>query len=215
MYVCRSTVAIYVLTCTLVLHEPGVNISCDACSCDLTHSIRIKCADPVCVPGEGVDICPSCFCAGKEFARHKRGHAYRVIVSLPLLLRVFCAESTFRKCTLTPYSQKTGVPTSMCFRNFFLPCTQTAFFLRRELLLLTGVTTHGVGNWKKIAEHIGTRTKEEVEEHYRTVYVESPNWPLPVCPFSCIVSVANIIGSAWTFPLTSTPTSFTNANDAG
>ena len=67
------------------------------------------------------------------------------------------------------------------FRGFFLPITNTAFFLLRELLLLTGVTTHGVGNWKKIAEHIGTRTKEEVEEHYRTVYVESPNWPLPVC----------------------------------
>lgn len=50
----------------------------------------------------------------------------------------------------------------------------------RELLLLTGIASHGLGNWKKIAEHVGTRTKEEVEEHYNSVYVDSPYWPLPV-----------------------------------
>jgi transcriptional adapter 2-alpha len=48
------------------------------------------------------------------------------------------------------------------------------------LLLLTGITSQGFGNWKKIAERVGTRTKEEVEEHYKTVYIESKNWPLPV-----------------------------------
>ena len=53
-------------------------------------------------------------------------------------------------------------------------------FLIRELLLLTGISSHGVGNWKKIAEHVGTRTKEEVEVHYREVYVESEKWPMPV-----------------------------------
>lgn len=31
-----------------------------------------------------------------------------------------------------------------------------------------------------IAEHVGTRTMEEVEEHYNSVYVDSPDWPLPV-----------------------------------
>ena len=55
-----------------------------------------------------------------------------------------------------------------------------AQLLLRELLLLTGISNHGLGNWKKIAELIGTRTKEEVEEHYNSVYVESPEWPLPV-----------------------------------
>ncbi|KAH7907413.1 hypothetical protein BJ138DRAFT_1014539 [Hygrophoropsis aurantiaca] len=61
------------------VNEPGLQIQCDSCMNDLTHSIRIKCADPVCEPGDGVDICPACFCSGKEFARHKRDHAYRVI----------------------------------------------------------------------------------------------------------------------------------------
>ena len=65
----------------LAVNEPGLQIQCDSCMCDLTHSVRIKCADPACEQGDGVDICPACLCAGKEFARHKRGHAYRVIVS--------------------------------------------------------------------------------------------------------------------------------------
>jgi hypothetical protein len=65
----------------IAVNEPGLQIQCDSCGCDLTHSIRMKCADPICEPGDGVDICPACFCAGKEFAKHKRGHAYRVVVS--------------------------------------------------------------------------------------------------------------------------------------
>lgn len=50
----------------------------------------------------------------------------------------------------------------------------------RELLLITGILLHGIGNWKKIAEHVGTRTKQEVELHYRDVYIASENWPMPV-----------------------------------
>ncbi|KAF8198080.1 hypothetical protein BJ912DRAFT_953012 [Pholiota molesta] len=116
-------------------HLPDeIQIPVRSCACDLTHTIRIKCADPICVPGEGVDICPACFCAGKEFGNHRRGHPYRVI-----------------EMNSYPIFTKIGVPTSA------------------ELLLLTGISTHGIGNWKKIAEHIGTRSKEEVEKHYREV----------------------------------------------
>jgi transcriptional adapter 2-alpha len=69
------------------VNEPGLQIECDSCMCDLTHSIRIKCADPACETADGVDICPACFCAGKEFKKHKREHQYRVVVSVthPLL----------------------------------------------------------------------------------------------------------------------------------
>ncbi|KAH9484985.1 Transcriptional adapter 2 [Psilocybe cubensis] len=125
------------------LNEPGVQYQCDSCKCDLTHNIRIKCADPICTPGEGVDLCPSCFCEGKEVGKHLRSHAYRVIEmnSYPIFTEDWGADE--------------------------------------ELLLLTGISTHGIGNWKKIAEHVGTRTKEEVHEHYRKVYVDSEQWPLP------------------------------------
>ncbi|KAF8629133.1 hypothetical protein AX17_005719 [Amanita inopinata Kibby_2008] len=80
------------------------------------------------------------------------------------------------KSILTPSLQKTGVLMSEPFIPPRYPCIQPHC---RELLLLTGIASHGLGNWKKIAEHIGTRTKEEVEEHYNTVYVDSPDWPLP------------------------------------
>ncbi|EIW62794.1 chromatin-binding transcription regulator ADA2 [Trametes versicolor FP-101664 SS1] len=125
------------------VNEPGLQIECDSCACDLTHSIRIKCADPVCEVGDGVDICPACFCDGKEFNVHKRDHAYRVVElhSYPIFVEDWGADE--------------------------------------ELLLLEGITMQGLGNWQAISEHVGTRTKEEVEKHYRTVYIDSPNWPLP------------------------------------
>ncbi|KAJ7489951.1 hypothetical protein B0H11DRAFT_2156758 [Mycena galericulata] len=125
------------------VNEPGVQFECDSCACDLTHTIRMKCADPACQSEDGVDICPPCFCAGKEFRNHRRSHAYRVIEfnSYPIFSEDWGADE--------------------------------------ELLLLKGIATQGLGNWKKIAEHVGTQTKEEVEKHYNSVYVDSPDWPLP------------------------------------
>ncbi|KAJ7602475.1 hypothetical protein FB45DRAFT_233401 [Roridomyces roridus] len=125
------------------VNEPGVQFECDGCACDLTHTIRIKCADPACQSEDGVDICPTCFCAGKEFGKHRRGHSYRVIEfnSYPIFSEDWGADE--------------------------------------ELLLIKGIASQGLGNWKKIAEHVGTQTKEEVEKHYNDVYVDSPEWPLP------------------------------------
>ncbi|KAJ7172713.1 hypothetical protein C8R46DRAFT_1190455 [Mycena filopes] len=134
--------------------EPGVQFECDSCACDLTHTIRIKCADPACQSEDGVDICPPCFCAGKQFGNHLRGHAYRVIE----------------------------------FNSY--PIFSADWGADEELLLLKGIASQGLGNWKKIAEHVGTQTKEEVEKHYNSVYVESPEWPLPASSF-CIAFPAH------------------------
>ncbi|PWN35493.1 uncharacterized protein FA14DRAFT_160620 [Meira miltonrushii] len=41
-----------------------------------------------------------------------------------------------------------------------------------ELLLIDGAQIYGLGNWADIADHIGNRTKEEVQEHYIKVFVE-------------------------------------------
>lgn len=90
-----------------------------------------------------MDICPPCFCSGKEFRNHLRSHPYRVIE----------------------------------FNSY--PIFSSDWGADEELLLLKGITSHGLGNWKKIAEHVGTQTKEEVEKHYNSVYVDSPDWPLP------------------------------------
>jgi Myb-like DNA-binding domain len=60
-------------------------------------------------------------------------------------------------------------------------CLSKLFFKKtRELLLLEGISLQGHGNWQAISEHVGTRTKEEVEQHYNAIYVDSPDWPLPV-----------------------------------
>ncbi|WFD00791.1 Transcriptional adapter ada2 [Malassezia yamatoensis] len=44
-----------------------------------------------------------------------------------------------------------------------------------ELLLLDGCQLYGVGNWADIADHIGNRSKAEVEQHFVSVYVEGQN----------------------------------------
>ncbi|KAF9975819.1 Transcriptional adapter ada2 [Actinomortierella ambigua] len=48
-----------------------------------------------------------------------------------------------------------------------------------ELLLIEGAENFGMGNWQDIADHVGSKTKEECEAHYLKVYVSSENWPLP------------------------------------
>ncbi|KAG8826935.1 Transcriptional adapter ada2 [Serendipita sp. 411] len=58
--------------------DPGFIVECDSCFTNLTRAVRIRCADPVC-EGSSIDICADCFRQGKEFGRHKAGHAYRVI----------------------------------------------------------------------------------------------------------------------------------------
>ncbi|KAG8746648.1 Transcriptional adapter ada2 [Ceratobasidium sp. 414] len=114
--------------------------TCDACNVDLTKNVRIKCAAPGC---EELDLCPTCFCAGKEPDRHQAWHDYRVVGrhSYPLLVEDWGADE--------------------------------------ELQLLDGLSKCGMGNWSAVAELIGTRTAEEVEQHYTECFLKSPNWPLP------------------------------------
>ena len=50
----------------------------------------------------------------------------------------------------------------------------------RELLLIDGLLASGMGSWADAAEHIGTFTREDAEKHYNEVYVQSPDWPMPV-----------------------------------
>ncbi|KZT56585.1 hypothetical protein CALCODRAFT_435537 [Calocera cornea HHB12733] len=50
--------------------------SCDTCDADITNFIRIKCAAVGC---EEIDLCPKCFCEGREVGPHKAWHDYKVI----------------------------------------------------------------------------------------------------------------------------------------
>ncbi|KAF5737328.1 transcriptional adapter ADA2b-like isoform X1 [Tripterygium wilfordii] len=48
-----------------------------------------------------------------------------------------------------------------------------------EILLLEGIEMYGLGNWTEVAEHVGTKSKEQCIDHYSTVYLNSPCFPLP------------------------------------
>ena len=74
-------------------------------------------------------------------------------------------------------SWKTGEPMSEVVSFEFRALCLTT---NRELLLIEGIALQGLGNWQAVSEHVGTRTKEQVEEHYYNVYINSPHWPLPV-----------------------------------
>ncbi|KMT08465.1 hypothetical protein BVRB_6g140200 isoform B [Beta vulgaris subsp. vulgaris] len=48
-----------------------------------------------------------------------------------------------------------------------------------EILLLEGIEMYGLGNWAEVAEHVGTKSKSECIDHYNTIYMNSPCFPLP------------------------------------
>ncbi|ODN97399.1 transcriptional adapter 2-alpha [Cryptococcus wingfieldii CBS 7118] len=112
--------------------EPGIKYTCDFCHVDITHTVRIKCAMKQC---EEVDLCPNCFCEGKEGLQHKAWHDYMVVEqnSQPIFTPDWGADE--------------------------------------ELLLISGLIQNGLGNWAEVAQHVGTRTKEECEKHYLEVFL--------------------------------------------
>lgn len=48
-----------------------------------------------------------------------------------------------------------------------------------ELALIKGAQSLGLGNWQDISDHIGSRDKHEVAEHYNEYYLNSPMYPIP------------------------------------
>ena len=50
------------------------------------------------------------------------------------------------------------------------------------LILIQGLEIYGMGNWAEVAEHVGTKRKQQCLDHYRNIYLDSPFFPLPVMP---------------------------------
>ncbi|KAL1212006.1 Transcriptional adapter ADA2a [Cardamine amara subsp. amara] len=48
-----------------------------------------------------------------------------------------------------------------------------------EILLLEAIATYGFGNWKEVADHVGSKTKTECIGHFNSAYMQSPYFPLP------------------------------------
>ncbi|KAG1741731.1 hypothetical protein EDD22DRAFT_1007075 [Suillus occidentalis] len=62
--------------------------------------------------------------------------------------------------------------------NFSIVSSKVHRLSNSELLLIEGISQEGLGNWSR-SQNIGTRTNEDVEEHYNSVYVDSRDCPLP------------------------------------
>ncbi|KAG6174609.1 hypothetical protein E4U35_008205 [Claviceps purpurea] len=77
---------------TVTRGEGGVKYVCDVCSSDITSTVRIRCAHPVC---SDFDLCVSCFAKGESRNAHDpTSHEYRVIEqnSFPIFERDWGAD---------------------------------------------------------------------------------------------------------------------------
>ncbi|GAA5959477.1 hypothetical protein JCM10213_003705 [Rhodosporidiobolus nylandii] len=131
--------------------EIGVKATRDSCSADITHTVHVRCAERV--DGEdrmeGRLTCP-------DFD--------------------LCVDCFLHGKSLGPH-RPTHAYRIISSHSF--PIFTRDWGADEELALIEGAQIYGLGNWADIAEHMGGRTKEDCAEHYRRIYLESEEYPLP------------------------------------
>ncbi|BGP17208.1 Transcriptional adapter ada2 [Rhodosporidiobolus nylandii] len=132
--------------------ESGVKATCDSCSADITHTVHVRCAERVGGEDgtEGRLTCP-------DFD--------------------LCVDCFLHGKSLGPH-RPTHAYRIISSHSF--PIFTRDWAAAEELALIEGAQIYGLGNWADIAEHAGGRTKEDCAEHYRRIYLESEEYPLPV-----------------------------------
>lgn len=63
--------------------------------------------------------------------------------------------------------------------NLSFPLICPDWSAEEEMLLLEALDMYGFGNWNDVADNIGTKSKSQCIDHYNTVYVNSPCFPVP------------------------------------
>lgn len=63
--------------------------------------------------------------------------------------------------------------------NLSFPLICPYWSAEEEMLLLEALDMYGFGNWNDVADNIGTKSKSQCIDHYNTVYVNSPCFPVP------------------------------------
>ncbi|BGP17190.1 hypothetical protein JCM10213_006012 [Rhodosporidiobolus nylandii] len=131
--------------------ESGVKATCDSCSADITHTVHVRCAERVGGEDgtEGRLTCP-------DFD--------------------LCVDCFLHGKSLGPH-RPTHAYRIISSHSF--PIFTRDWGADEELALIEGAQIYGLGNWADIAEHVGGRTKEDCAEHYRKIYLESEEYPLP------------------------------------
>ncbi|KAF0682912.1 Aste57867_25000 [Aphanomyces stellatus] len=93
----------------------------------------------------------------------------------PVVLCIECFSSGTEDIPGAPGHRKNHSYTvSDCLSFTILDSEWTA---DEELLLLEGIEMFGMGNWKDIAEHVGTKTDKKCESHYVVNYLKLPLVP--------------------------------------
>ncbi|EIE22880.1 hypothetical protein COCSUDRAFT_1634, partial [Coccomyxa subellipsoidea C-169] len=72
--------------------------------------------------------------------------------------------------------------------NLSFPLFHPDWGADEELLILEGVDMFGLGNWAAVAEHVGTKGAADCQQHYTSVYINSPAFPEP----TPLASMANV-----------------------
>ncbi|ETW06462.1 hypothetical protein H310_02718 [Aphanomyces invadans] len=122
--------------------ETKEKVTCMHCTRDLTRMIRITCAECPVTPSE-------------------KG---------PVVLCIECFSSGVEEVPGVPGHRKNhSYMVSDCLSFSILDSEWTA---DEELLLLEGIEMFGMGNWKDIAEHVGTKTDKKCESHYVVNYLK-------------------------------------------
>ncbi|KAJ6848749.1 transcriptional adapter ADA2 [Iris pallida] len=63
--------------------------------------------------------------------------------------------------------------------NLSFPLICSDWNADEEILLLEGIEMYGLGNWAEVAEHVGTKNRDQCIDHYITAYMNSPCYPFP------------------------------------
>ncbi|CAB3983063.1 Transcriptional adapter 2-beta [Paramuricea clavata] len=72
--------------------------------------------------------------------------------------------------------------------NGTFPLFMEEWSAEEEMLLLDAVEQHGHGNWVDIADHIGTKTFTETQDHYNGCYIEGHVGKVTIPEFVCKIT---------------------------
>lgn len=161
---------------------------CLNCQKELTRNIRVTCVECLSPTTQRplVELCIECFAVGIELGDHKRSHKYTVsdCLAYPVVRESreyvqSIRESSIASATAAVVTQTTPQKDGGAQQQPQQAAAAAVALLAsdwtadEELLLLEGIEMFGMGNWKDIAEHVGTKAEKKCEAHYMGAYLST------------------------------------------
>ncbi|KAF1317240.1 Tryptophan biosynthesis protein trp1, partial [Globisporangium splendens] len=155
---------------------------CINCQKELTRNIRITCIECISPTTQLplIELCVECFAVGIELGNHKKTHkytvsdclAYSVVRESQAYLQNMKDTANAPSATSTP-QKDSGSSAGAAAGNAGGALLASDWTADEELLLLEGIEMFGMGNWKDIAEHVGTKSEKKCEAHYMGAYLST------------------------------------------